>query len=289
MSKNTGTHGGDIFHTIKRKYKNTLKDIQDPHVIKRKARNTVKDVIKTVKAVNDFVSTNKRADGLLPPHVRRFLEKNGDTIITSLQVERTPLSPFMTKLLNTISLGTFENAIANSSYDNMFHLALVINDKYTLDKQEVITLKEKRGGDSKTESINVPLNGKQITIRELLDKTKERMGDSKFSNYDSRTNNCQDFLLNILEANGLSSPSLKDFIKQDAESIYKELPSFTDKIAKFLTDAGATVNKLIEGESVKKKNAWIEFMSSKMKGKKFKSRQEANEYVKQLSKEYKKK
>jgi len=279
--------GGDIFHTLRRKYRNTIKDIKNPHIIKRKVRNTVKDVIHGVNVVNEFVEQNKRNEALYPPHIREFLSKKGDTIITSLVVDRTPLSNVVKNLMSTITLNQFDSAVSKSSYDELLHLSLFINNRYVLEKLEIVSIKEGRDANDKTESMVVPLHNKHISITELLDKTKKRMGDANFSNYNARTNNCQDFILNVLEANGLLTPPLRTFIKQDSEQVFHHLPIFTTKLAEFITDIGAVANKFIEGEGVKK-NEWREFFTKKMKGKKFKNRDATNQYVKQLSVEYKK-
>ncbi len=46
----------------------------------------------------------------------------------------------------------------------------------------------------------------------ILENTRKRMGDD-FWTYQAGANNCQNFILNILEANGIHQA--KNFIKQD--------------------------------------------------------------------------
>ena len=85
-----------------------------------------------------------------------------------------------------------------------------------------------------------------------------------------------------------------DFVKQDANSILQKLPKYTKKVSKFLTDVGAVAEKIIHGanidvvrsEGIKPK--WKDYIKEKTTGKKFKSRQDANNFMKKLSKEYKK-
>lgn len=215
---------------------------EDLRVIKRKAKNTVKDVKKVFE---------KRKSGLLPPKVRTFLDKNGDMIVNDAVVIRCPLESAVKYLLSFISLGTYENAVKQANYDKMFHLALFINGKYVLDKQEVIKFQEGNPMKKDCESMKVDLKGKSITFRELVDKTKSYMGDSKFTNYNSKSNNCQDFILSVLASNDLSSPQLISFIKQDASAVFNRLPSYTEKVATFFTGVGAVANKVIEGENIK--------------------------------------
>lgn len=188
----------------------------------------------------------KREAGKLPPAVREFLQKNGNEKITSIEIIRTPVENFLKNILSLVSFGTWKDAVRKAGYDDVFHLALILNGKYMLDKQEVIKIGQPKRTE-KTQSLSVPVS-KDITFNELLDKTRQKMGDSNFTNYNAKTNNCQDFVLAMLEANGLMTEPAKEFIKQDAVKIFERTPSFTEKIAKVATDVGAIADKITEGE-----------------------------------------
>lgn len=214
--------------------------------------------------IAESVGIKKRAVGVYPPKMRKLLKEVGSEGIHSLLVVRVPLSSFVTSLLNVISLGAYEKALRESDYDKMFHLSLLVNSKYTLEKNGVVELTRKDPipkGSERSDTTNVPLNGKEMTIQEAIDKQKAHMGDQAFSNYDAKTTNCQHFVIGFLEANGLSSQSLKDFIYQDPKQIFDKMPQLSEKIGKFLTDTDAVVNKITEGEGSKKQrkpNPWIE-------------------------------
>lgn len=209
---------------------------------------------------------SKRKSGVLPPSFRKMIALNGNEEIRKMVVIRTPLEKPARFLLNTISLGTFDKAVKDSPFDNMFHLAVYINDKYLIDKQEVLKIVKIMNPIKKdSESMNVPIQ-KAITLEQLIANTKSFMGDSKFTNYDGKTNNCQDFIMAMLQANGLSNDALKKFIKQDAYTIFSKMPRFAEKLARIVTDIGAVANKLIEGEGHKKKSRKIP-KSVVMKGK----------------------
>lgn len=198
-----------------------------------------------VKKAVRFLTT-KREAGKYSPSMKRLLKKAGDEKVESIKIVRTPLGKFLTDVLDFVSLGAYKEAVKSSGYDSMFHLAMVINGKYTLDKQAVVVLSTKNPIRDNSETIDVDIkNG--MTIKELIEKTKSFMGDEKFSNYDAHTNNCQDFILAVLEANGLLSPSVKSFVKQDADSVFKNIPEISEKIAKFATDVGAVVDKVVQG------------------------------------------
>lgn len=177
--------------------------------------------------------------GKLSPKVRKLLEQVGDEKITSIILFRRPIS--------LSKFAKFVGVLKGTPYDDLMHLGMIINKKYLLDKQDVIHF-EPSGVPSDAEKLEVSLDGKEITINELLEKTRKRMGDADFTNYSSKKNNCQDFILNILAANGLSSPESTKFIKQDLEKVFNNLPSYAEKIADLVTEAGRVIERVQEGE-----------------------------------------
>lgn len=273
-------------------------------VIKRKAKNTIKDIGKVAQKIVPLlppvvplvpnkvlvdVATGKRKSGLLPPPVRKILQTIGETQIESVVIVKTPIESMVKTLMNVISLGAFEKAVKDAQYDSMLHLALFINGKYTLDKQAVIKLTTSNPIKSTSSTMDVIVD-KDITFNQLLDNARQSMGDSNFTNYDARKNNCQDFVLAVLRGSGLLRDEYVTFVKQDAEAVFRQLPSFTDKLAHAITDVGAIADKVIEGESLKKQTTvWTEFVQKHMKGKTFKSRSARNAYLKELSVKYRKK
>ena len=174
-----------------------------------------------------------REPGLEPPKFRKLLQEVGDEKINKLVLWREPIS--VNSMLKFLKL--------NKSFDDLFHLAVNVNDKYNLDKQSVLTFER---GKPKGETLEIPVS-KDITIREMIEKTKKRMGDNAYTSYSVR-NNCQQFLLNVLSANGLMTPEARKFIEQDVEKILKDLPKYSEVVANFFTGAQAVANRLIEGE-----------------------------------------
>jgi hypothetical protein len=179
--------------------------------------------------------------GKLSPKVRALLQQVGDEKITSIKLFRKPIS--------LSAFAKFVGVLKNTPFDELFHLGMILNNKYLLDKQDVIHFERSSLPTGKdVESIEVSLDGKEITINELLEKTRKRMGDNDFTSYSSKKNNCQDFILNILAANGLSSSDTTTFIKQNLEKVFNNLPSYAEKIADFVTEAGRVVERVMEGE-----------------------------------------
>lgn len=260
----------------------------DLHTLKRKATNTLKLAKKAIEVIAKGEPLSlKRTVGTYPPQMRALIQRVGSEPITSLTVSRTPIQSFVSNLLNVVSFGTYQKAVHDSSYDSMFHLALLINGRYILDKQAVVKLVDTMGAHgmqgglpSNAETQQVPLN-QQVTISELIDKTKASMGAKRFSNYNARTENCQDFILAVLEANGLLTDDLRTFIKQDADAVFRKMPSLSEKIAGLFTDIGAVADVVVEGQGKKskakampkKETAWTRHVKATLaenKGKSFK-------------------
>ena len=89
----------------------------------------------------------------------------------------------------------------------------------------------------------------QISLNELLDNTRQKIGDRLFFDYNGITNNCQDFIYNCLYHNGYEStnPKMKSFIKQDLTKLAKNMSSTSKTIMNTLTDLGKKTNILIGG------------------------------------------
>ena len=206
------------------------------------------------ESIQDGDGTFVREVGVLQPSARKLLESiNSDGVsvgneeIKTLQIVRTPLSNFTKGFLNTISLGRFDK-ISKKYYDEMFHLSLWINDKYNLEKNEVVYFNTKNPKKSNSQVKNVENIPTGLTIHQLIDNTKKRMTNENFSNYDGEKLNCQNFLINVLNGSNIGDKGDEDFIFQDATEIFKELPEYSKVFGKVSVKLGAIFNRLIYGE-----------------------------------------
>lgn len=196
------------------------------------------------KGLFDFFTGRK--SGLLPPNSRKLLEKEGNNKIGSILICRRPISSGTRALMKLLTLGKSTNI----NYDKVFHLFAVINHRFILEKNEVLNFDDKFTIDKSTDVVNVPLN-KQITINELIENTRQLMGDSNFSTYRAGSLNCQHFLLHVLKANNLLNEYSEAFILQDAKAIIGSLPKGTEEVMNFATDLSARFNALRYGQGVK--------------------------------------
>lgn len=182
-----------------------------------------------------------------PPAVRKILQSIGNEKITDLMLVRTPLSKISRFLLNIASFGQLENKLKETGIDDLFHLSLLINGKYELDKQEVIKLvRNQNAVKENSETLIVPVSS-NLTINELLENTQRQMGQN-YGTYNAVDNNCSVFLSNVLSSNGLSTENSDIFLNQKTIELFQKFPSISEKLVKFGTDIGAVVDKTLYGE-----------------------------------------
>jgi len=174
----------------------------------------------------------------VPQNVKNALNRIGDKQIISARCGRTPVQAVIQGALR---------AVADVPYDNLFHLFIELtldnNQKWVLEKIERINLvKGERSKKSGVEfTAPFPVNK---TVNELFTNTKNKMG-ARFLPYQSASNNCQVFIMGVLDGNGLNNSDLTSFVKQDTKSIFKNNPVLR-KFANTLTDIGGYANAIIQ-------------------------------------------
>jgi hypothetical protein len=213
-------------------------------------------VVSTVKAVANVVS-GKAPRGNFPPYVRKILAEDGNLPIVSMRVRRDPIQGAINTALNFVSAGKWNEAKQKYGYDKFFHLSLevslrvstsdAVNKQYIIEKNEVIQINQPRPYTNETESMPVPMNGVGATMNSLLNGSKQIQGD-KFYTYNAFQNNCQDFIMSILLGSGFGNQNIYGFVKQPIGEVIAELPSFTERFAKTITDIGGVVDTLLYGE-----------------------------------------
>ena len=178
-----------------------------------------------------------------------IMSKYGHMKIISAKIRRAPIGSGLNFLMNLLSLGKFNQFRRERNFDKFFHLGIVL----TLEGGKQLLL-EKNAKPSFDESFKdtkdteykgpITISG-QPTLNQFISKTVDKMGKYGFTNYDALDNNCQKFILSLLEANGSLTPDLKNFIYQDITGIVERLPSYVDKISRFATDTAARAQELI--------------------------------------------
>ena len=200
--------------------------------IKKFAPKVVSAIVKS----NDFNNVSSNT-----------LENYGSYTIQGMQIYRTPISNILNNMMNLISLGKWNELRKKYGYDKLFHTALVCDiggKNIIVEKNEVVNISSSYKTSKDTQTYHINMQGKVFTLNDMVQGCKARMGDDKFFDYDAFTNNCQVFIKNMLQTVSLYDAGVDRFLFQDLSEIYKQLPSYTSKIAKLITRAGAFISRL---------------------------------------------
>jgi hypothetical protein len=220
--------------------------------VKDRATNIYHKVEDTVHKVRDIAHKVYTGDTGMPPNVKMILERYGDQLITKISIIRNPVGKALTGALSIASMGEFGRNLENAPYDKLFHLKIccTLQDgtKVSLEKVERVNMTINPKPVKDEESIDTPLNGKQITLGELYENARNKMG-GLFYPYSARDNNCQNFILNVLQASGVGNTQDYEFVKQNTKDLFGE-NSFLRKASNTITDIGARFNVLQQGGEI---------------------------------------
>jgi len=186
-----------------------------------------------------------------PAH-QKIIEAYGENTITSIKVGRKPLSSVLNAVLNVVSLGIYKKWIQRSQYDDLFHLFALItlnNGKTILIEKrasiDMVVIKKNYTPPEYTEFAQVLIEHPDIQFKTLLDNTEKLQGKNYFI-YNAETNNCQRFISDMLQSNGLLTPELNTFINQDVSSLFEKL-KYSKGLINATTGLGTTIDILSKG------------------------------------------
>jgi hypothetical protein len=184
---------------------------------------------------NTVNSLNGRRAGI-SPSVDDFLNKHGDENITQFTISRTVLNPLLTGAIGIIS-PSFRRKTQDTKLYHLHVLIRTTKTSFSLEKNARITIGnyQKRNG-SEYMSVSIP-SGR--TLNMMLSRTRASMG--------ARDNNCQDFILELLQSNNISTSANTLFVKQATQSL---LNPQLRKISNTITDIATGVDKIIQGGEV---------------------------------------
>ena len=139
--------------------------------------------------------------------------------------------------------------------------------RVVLEKNERVNMSE-RPVEVDTIQINFPPN---LTINQIYNNALQNVGAKIFYAYNASSNNCQNFVLNLLQYSNLGTPEALAFTKQNTKSLFEGDPRLR-KIANTTTTIGSIGNILMQGGmssssrrsdlalcgKVRPKNKWIQ-------------------------------
>jgi hypothetical protein len=179
-----------------------------------------------------------------PPQVRNILLKHGNHKIVDIKLCKEVVSENTEFLLKALAgKNTWEEAKKKYGFDRFYHLFMIVTmadgSRLHIEKNEVIRISESPRDCPDALDLGAP---NPITVSELLDRTKQRIGNNDFFVYDPLGNNCQAFVKQLLITMGLFNQTANEFLFQNIEGLREELPSYTKYLAKGLTNVGAFFN-----------------------------------------------
>jgi len=129
--------------------------------------------------------------------VKAVLSKYGNEKIHTITIIRTPLNSMVKFAIETLSWNKIE-------YDKLFHLSLIFNGNILIEKNSIIsmTVHPKISTESEVISFDFEVNS---TINQFIQNALVYMGEQKFFTYSAYDNNCQHFILSLLQSNGIAN------------------------------------------------------------------------------------
>jgi hypothetical protein len=201
----------------------------------------IKNPIETAKDYYNEASRLVYGNTDYPTKARQTLEKFANEPIQKITLIRNPVPDYLIELLNIASFGDFKKKLKETEYDKLFHLAIVFDTpkgRVLVEKNEVVNISETIPNEEGREDRNVPMNGKSLRFKDILDKTEQRLGKDKYFKYSAYDNNCQNFILNLLKANNLGDENDYEWVKQDTEELFKTNP-YLRKLSNTITDVAS--------------------------------------------------
>jgi hypothetical protein len=173
--------------------------------------------------------------------VKNFMKEHGEEKITSLTIARTPIQGAIATAMELASGGNFESSVKKQGYDKYFHLYLIINGKYKLEKNQNLNIVDYKPQEDEEQ---YPLSSPNKTINEFIQKGIDQVGEKDFfGNYDPLKRNCQWLLMNLLKGNGLYSKAVSNFTVQDTEELQDNIEPFVKDSLKETTDFASGLDK----------------------------------------------
>lgn len=182
----------------------------------------------------------------LPKRFRLFIKKHGRDKIKTLAMMRAPVAKPGVMAMNLLTAGRWEEFKKKGGVDEVYHTSIIINGDIVLEKLDKVEGRVDAGYAKMEGAELYPIDvNEDITIAEFLEKGRKQMGTA-FYTYDAFRSNCQDWVMNMVSANGLLDAEGRKWIKQDIDKLIKELPALTKYAAVKVTDVARDVGNVVE-------------------------------------------
>lgn len=181
----------------------------------------------------------------LAPAIRKQLEEFGGVPITGMHVVRHVIQAYVSKFIKIAN--KISKYAPKIIHDKLFHLFLVCKlangMSIRLEKNEMIGLRpySPEPGDESVIILNIPQG---LTLNLIIQETIKRVGPERVFHYNAFSNNCQRFVLDILESSLPISQTVRDFIMQDVSAL---APHWVQRLGHFFTDLFNRMKTVVQG------------------------------------------
>ena len=182
----------------------------------------------------------------LPKKFRQFIKAHGRDNVKTLAMMRAPVAKPGVMAMQLLTLGKWDQFKKAGGIDEVYHTSIIVNGNIVLEKLEKLEGRVDAGYSKMAgaELYPVALKG-DITIADFLEKGRRQMKEA-FYTYSAFENSCQDWVMNMVSANGLLDAEGRRFIKQDVDKLVKGLPELTKTAAVKITDVARDVGNVAE-------------------------------------------
>lgn len=175
----------------------------------------------------------------LTKRVNDFVVKNKNRYIVEAKIAKKPISSFLDKAINLISLGKWNEQKSSFRYTDIFHTFLICK----LDDGSLITIQKNASVEVENFHFNkkeihseLPISLPKVTLKQFLLVTKDKIGEPLFYDYDPSTNCCQHFIFHLISSHRPVSKSEQQFIFQDVSKIFNNMPTYVHIFCEGTTD-----------------------------------------------------
>ena len=194
----------------------------------------------------------------IPPAVRSFLAKHGQERVTQLAVGRSPVHSVITKLLNLLSLGKFDEVRKELGVVTVWHTFLLMTlssgKQVVLEKNHVVQLEGASQRQLDAEHLQMALHA-HPTLQQVVERAEKRQPG--FWLYSHSDNSCQQLVHVVLASMpeiGKSETGQADaFFKQNGAALSGALGVVGNAVARKLTDLAASGDRLLHGDGLQRR------------------------------------
>lgn len=195
----------------------------------------------------------------------KVLNDVGNVPITAIEILKSRVNPKLEATINILSMGKFNQLKQQNNIETFFHLALAVTlqngQQYIMEKNEVIEVQPYTNKYPDAQRMSIMQIPPDLTMNQLLDGALKLMGPTRFYDYQAfggqgGSNNCQDFVLAMIDSANMQNKFIYRFAKQDlsglnkgfANSAFSAIPT----VVKGITRMGSFMSRII-GKGKKKK------------------------------------